>query len=66
MTVTVNDAVLLLDEGTPVINLLRNQKIPLTGIAVAVNQSVLKKNEWEGFILNDNDNITLIKATQGG
>ena len=36
------------------------------GIAIAVNDSVIPKSEWENFILNDNDKITLIRATAGG
>lgn len=36
------------------------------GIAVAVNNSVIPKAEWQNKILNENDKITIIKATQGG
>lgn len=36
------------------------------GIAVAVNNKVIPKAEWPGKILNENDKITIIKATQGG
>ncbi len=36
------------------------------GIAVAVNNSVIPKTEWQHKILSENDKITIIKATQGG
>ncbi|MCC6600930.1 MAG: sulfur carrier protein ThiS [Crocinitomicaceae bacterium] len=36
------------------------------GIALAINEKVVPKNEWGGFQLNDNDKILIIKATQGG
>ena len=36
------------------------------GIAVAVNDTVIPKSQWDSFLLNDNDKILLIKATQGG
>ena len=36
------------------------------GIALAVNEKVVPKNEWEKFQLSDNDKILIIKATQGG
>ena len=36
------------------------------GIAVAVNNTVIPKSEWEKYQLNENDKITLITATQGG
>ncbi|WP_031530332.1 sulfur carrier protein ThiS [Dyadobacter crusticola] len=38
----------------------------LKGIAVAINQSVLARSEWERRQLQPHDRITLIKATQGG
>lgn len=36
------------------------------GIAVAVNNKVVPKSNWESFHLNENDTITIIRATQGG
>jgi sulfur carrier protein len=43
-------------------NGITNQK----GIAVAVNNAVVPKTEWQNKILNENDKITIIRATQGG
>ena len=36
------------------------------GIALAVNDKVIAKNDWTSFQLNNNDKILIIKATQGG
>ena len=36
------------------------------GIAVAVNNKVVPRSKWNSHILNSNDSITIIKATQGG
>lgn len=36
------------------------------GTAVAVNNSVVPKAEWETMQLSENDKVLLIKATQGG
>ncbi len=36
------------------------------GVAVAVNNSVIPKTNWEVVEIQPNDNILLIKATQGG
>ncbi|NJO87930.1 MAG: sulfur carrier protein ThiS [Chloroflexia bacterium] len=36
------------------------------GIAAAVNNTVIPKNEWDQFILHDDDNVLLITAVQGG
>ena len=36
------------------------------GVAVAVNNTVIPKQNWPTTNLNPNDNILIIKATQGG
>ena len=37
-----------------------------TGIAIAVNEQVVPKSEWEKFILKENDSVIIIQASQGG
>ncbi|OFY85057.1 MAG: thiamine biosynthesis protein ThiS [Bacteroidetes bacterium RIFCSPLOWO2_12_FULL_35_15] len=36
------------------------------GVAVAINNKVLPRTDWEKSIIKKNDKIILIKATQGG
>ncbi len=36
------------------------------GIAVAVNETVVPKAQWDNYELQHNDNVLVIKATQGG
>ncbi len=36
------------------------------GIAIAINNNVIPKQDWDNYYLNENDQLTLIKATQGG
>ncbi|MDF2430649.1 MAG: sulfur carrier protein [Mucilaginibacter sp.] len=36
------------------------------GIAIAVNQEIVSKSNWETYTLKPGDCITIIKATQGG
>ncbi len=36
------------------------------GVAVAINNNVVPKAEWGSYVLNAEDKVTLIKATQGG
>jgi sulfur carrier protein len=36
------------------------------GIAVAVNETVIPKGKWDCFLLEPNDRVLVIKATQGG
>jgi sulfur carrier protein len=39
---------------------------PTSGIAIAVNQEIIPKSSWDSYALQPGDNITVIKATQGG
>jgi sulfur carrier protein len=41
-------------------------KAEKTGIAIAVNNSVVPKNNWKNLLLKDQDKVTIITATQGG
>lgn len=40
--------------------------LPVKGIAIAVNQEIIAKNNWTTHILQPGDNLTIIQATQGG
>jgi sulfur carrier protein len=36
------------------------------GVAIAINETVIPKSNWETQIIKSNDHILIIKATQGG
>ena len=36
------------------------------GIAIAVNDNVIPKGEWQQYKLQTNDRVFVIRATQGG
>ncbi|MFL9836247.1 sulfur carrier protein ThiS [Flavobacterium sp. ST-75] len=36
------------------------------GIAVAINNTVIPKTNWDSFLLNPSHQILIISATQGG
>jgi sulfur carrier protein len=44
----------------------QEQDFPTTGIAVAVNQRMVPRAEWDSYVLNEGDNILIIKAVCGG
>ena len=65
MKLKVNDK----EVETGAINLFlfsQEQNLPATGIAVAVNNRMIPRTEWDSFDLNDGDNILIIKAVCGG
>lgn len=67
MEVTVNQQHFNIPENCNVQNLLADVlQRPLQGLAIAVNENIVPKNQWETCKLNSGDNIIIIKATQGG
>ena len=42
------------------------QNLPVTGIAIAVNNRMIPRTEWDTYTLNEGDNILIIKAVCGG
>ncbi|MGJ8547859.1 MULTISPECIES: sulfur carrier protein ThiS [Winogradskyella] len=45
---------------------VENLKIQTNGIAIAINNTVVKKTDWSSRLLHNNDDILIIKSTQGG
>ena len=39
---------------------------PQTGIALAVNNRMIPRAQWESYLLNENDDLIIIKAVCGG
>ena len=44
----------------------QEQNLPTTGIAIAVNNRMIPRTEWDSYALNEGDNILIIKAVCGG
>lgn len=41
-------------------------ELPVQGIAIAVNNQMIPRTEWEQFSLQENDQLVIIKAACGG
>jgi sulfur carrier protein len=67
MTVFVNSNPIALTTAATLQQVLEQQHLhEQRGIAVAVNNNVIPKAEWQQKALADNDKIVIIRATQGG
>lgn len=66
MIVSVNNTQKDIPENTSIEMLLKELKHTQNGIAVAINETVVLKHLWNQHLLNDNDNVLIIQATQGG
>lgn len=67
MNVIINNKSYQLNSNSDLNSILKQLKIEdQRGLAVAINNLVIPRSEWEKIIINENDTITLIKATAGG
>ena len=66
MNIFVNDAPIQCDEQTTITKLLSQQGIQAINIAVAMNDMVIPKAQWDTTPVKDACNIIIIKAVQGG
>ena len=44
----------------------QEQDLPATGIAIAVNNRMVPRREWDSYTLHEGDSILIIKAVCGG
>jgi sulfur carrier protein len=67
MEIFVNNQPIQTEEQTSLLSLVYSQVGENSkGLAVAINEEVIPKNEWDKTILNQQDQVLIIKATQGG
>jgi len=67
MKIKVNSNPLDFKESNQLVALLKQLSLAeKSGMAIAVNASVIPKKEWGEFVLQENDEIIIIEAAQGG
>ncbi|ATL46539.1 thiamine biosynthesis protein ThiS [Chitinophaga caeni] len=67
MEIHVNNKLYAVEQGATLATLLQFIQIPSTkGIAIAVNDQVIPKRSWDNVSLSPSDQVTIIRATQGG
>jgi len=69
ITVTVNGDERTVPDGYPLTDVLRDLEIDpeeQSGVAVAINESVIRQQDWDGVTLSEDDTVEVIQAQQGG
>ena len=67
MNIIINEKPYGMKDGASLSDALKEARIDNRfGIAVAVNNVVIPKTEWESYTLNSNDQLTIINAIFGG
>jgi sulfur carrier protein len=69
ISVTVNGEERTVPDGYPLTEVLRDLEIDpdeSSGVAVAINESVIRRQDWNGVTLSEEDTVEVIQAQQGG
>ena len=65
-SIVVNGAARVLRPGTTVRGLLSELSLERPGVAVAVNEEVIRRGDWDRTVLTRNDRVEIIHAVGGG
>ncbi|CAA0150216.1 Thiamine biosynthesis protein ThiS [Tenacibaculum maritimum] len=66
ITIKVNQKEYQISENLTLETFVKDLKIESSGIAIAVNNVIITKTNWSLQLLQSNDDILIISATQGG
>lgn len=66
MKIKVNDETVELKDGSTVQDLAVEKQLPEKGIAIAVNNDMVTRSEWQNRVLNEGDDVIIIRAVCGG
>lgn len=66
MKITINDQEQELDTACTLLSLSQQLHLPEQGTAMAVNNHMIPRPQWENHQLCENDRVIIIKAACGG
>ena len=66
ITVNVNNQNHSFKEPVKLQELLEQLNIQASGIAIAINNEIISKPQWEYTLVEEGSNVLVIRATQGG
>jgi len=66
LSIKLNGKTEKMKDNSSVLAVVETMNIDQNGIAIAVNQNIIIKANWATTLLKNNDEILIIKATQGG
>lgn len=66
MKIQVNNKETELTQGNNVASLAQQLELPQQGVAVALNNRMIPRNQWAEQEIKEGDNLVIIKAACGG
>ncbi len=66
MNISVNDIKKEISKNTSITDLLAQLDHSQNGIAIAINEEIILKDNWDNYNFKNDDAVLIIQATQGG
>lgn len=66
LNITVNGKKEKIEKDISLLRFLQQKGIDLDTVVVEYNYEVVKKEEWDGIILKENDNLEVLRFVGGG
>lgn len=66
MHIIINDQTMEFDPPLTINQLFAALEHSTAGTALAINQVIIPKSQWDSHLINDQDNILLFQAIAGG
>lgn len=66
ITIHVNKEKITFQKQPSITEVLSQFNVSDKGIAIAINEQIVPKENWSRILLNTQDQLLIIKATQGG
>ncbi len=67
MNLSVNRQIVTVEHDVPTIStFLRERNLPSTAIVVAINGNIVPRTEWDAMLLNEGDDMEIVRAVSGG
>lgn len=66
MKIRINNKETDVQQAESLLDLAKELSLPERGVAVAVNNRMIPRTDWQQTALKDDDNIVIIKAVCGG
>ncbi|MBU2945546.1 sulfur carrier protein ThiS [Zobellia uliginosa] len=66
ITIHMNQKRLEVNSNTTIYQFLKQIDSSVNGVAVAINEQIVSKNNWQTQELKDQDQVLVIQAAQGG
>lgn len=66
MKIKINNKEVTLTDGATIKGIADEQQLPATGVAIAVNNDMVPREQWSNTAVKDGDDIVILKAFCGG